>query len=234
MTTRPLVYGHRGASAQAPENTIEAYELAGAMGADGVEIDVRLSADGHLVLNHDPVLADGRLIVETPRAELPASVPDLATALDACAGMVVNIEIKNIPGEADFDPAGGIVEPVLALLADRRDGGGVRDELLVSSFHLPTVDLVRDLAPDLRTGFLTLLEPAPLDGLAMAADGGHDAYHPLHFFVDEPLLEAAEGAGIEVNTWTVDDPERMRQLAGWGVDGIVTNVPDLALATLRR
>ena len=80
----PRVFAHRGASQRAPENTVEAFRLAAELGADGVELDVRRSADGALVVHHDPHLPDGRLIAATAFADLPASVPTLAAALDAC------------------------------------------------------------------------------------------------------------------------------------------------------
>lgn len=226
----PLVYGHRGASAAAPENTLEAYSLARAQGADGVEIDVRRSADGVLVLHHDPDLADGRRIAGTPAAELPESVPTLAAALDVCQGMIVNIEIKNIPGESDFDEACSIVDPVVALLQER----GSADRVLVSCFHLRTIDRVRSLDPSLPTAFLTLLEPVALDGVPLAQRRGHGALHPHHLFVDEELMAAAGAAGLAVNAWTVNDPDDMRRLAALGVAGIVTDTPDVAREVLGR
>ena len=224
----PLVYGHRGASAAAPENTIEAYVLARDQGADGVEIDVRRSADGILVLHHDPDLPDGRIVGATPAAELPASVPTLDDALDTCEGMVVNVEIKNIPGESDFDDTCSLADAVVGCLAAR----GARDQVVVSSFHLATIDRVRQLAPELTTGFLTLIEPTAADSVRRASKRGHGAIHPYHLFVDEALVAAAHDAGLAVNTWTVDEPADLVRLADLGVDGIVTNVPDVALEVL--
>ena len=80
------VIAHRGASAAAPENTLAAFDLARRMGADAVELDVRRTRDGVLVVHHNPGLADGRHIRDTDAADLPATVPDLGAALDACAG----------------------------------------------------------------------------------------------------------------------------------------------------
>lgn len=220
----PLVYAHRGASAAAPENTIEAYELAAVLGADGVELDVRRSADGELVLHHDPHLADGRLIAATVRAELPAWLPSLREALDVCGGLIVNIEIKNIPYEPDFDPECVVAAEVVALLAERE---GV-DEVLMSSFHLRTVDQVKTLAPHLPTALIALFDPLPVDALVLVDDRGHDAVHPHEAFVDPAFIEAARGLGVAVNPWTVDDPDRIAVLADLGVDGLVTNVPDVA------
>src|SRR3954465_13219995 len=96
------VIAHRGASAAAPENTVEAFRLARELGADMVELDARRTADGQVIVHHDAHLADGRAIVELSRSELPTHVCDLADALDACEGMQVNIEIKNWPDDPDF------------------------------------------------------------------------------------------------------------------------------------
>ncbi len=225
----PLIYGHRGASAAAPENTVAAFRLARELGADGVELDVRRSADDELVICHDPALADGRAVRAVLRAELSPSVPTLAEALDACAGMIVNIEIKNIPHEPDFDPACRVVDDVVALLADRE----FRDHVLISSFHLPTIDRVKALDRRLRTGLLTFVDPLPGDSLAAVVERGHDAVHPYDMTVDGALVTEAHRVGLEVNVWTVDDPARIESLAALGVDGVVTNVPDVARRVLR-
>jgi glycerophosphoryl diester phosphodiesterase len=224
----PIVYAHRGASAAAPENTVEAFELARALGADGVELDVRRCLDAALVLHHDAALPDGRVIVETGRADLPATLPDLAVALDVCADLVVNIEIKNAPGEPDFDPDRAVVDAVVALLDQR----GRRDRVIVSCFHLETIDRVKALDRDIATGYLTTIDPLPTEGIALAVERGHDAIHPHHLTVDQALVDLARSAGLALNTWTVDDPGRIRELADLGVDGICTNVPDVARQVL--
>ena len=102
-----LVIAHRGASRAERENTGAAFRRAGEMGADGIELDVRRTADDRLVVHHDPVLADGRTIRSTAATELPGHVPTLDAAIGACEGMFVNIEIKNDPDEPDFDPTDG-------------------------------------------------------------------------------------------------------------------------------
>jgi glycerophosphoryl diester phosphodiesterase len=225
----PIVYAHRGASAAAPENTIEAFTLARALGADGVELDVRRCADLALVLHHDATLPDGRLLWSVERAALPGSVPGLADALDACEGMVVNIEIKNLPHDSDFDVHCSVVDAVVDLLEAR----GGRDDVIVSSFHLPTVDRVKVLAGHVPTALLTFLDPSPTEGVALVRDRGHQAVHPHEATVDAALVASAHDAGLAVNAWTVDRPARIRELADLGVDGIVTNVPDVARQVLR-
>ena len=226
---KTMVYGHRGASAHAPENTIEAFALARAQGADGVELDVRRCRDGDMALHHDAQLPDGRRIVELTRADLPPHSCTLVEALDVCAGMVVNVEIKNAPVDPDHDPECLLADAVVGLLAERRG----RDRLIVSSFGLPTIDRVHALAPDLATGFLTFLDPIGPKAIELAAGRGHGAVHPHVATVDEAYVVLAHDHGLAVNVWTVDDPEQIRRLADWGVDGIVTNVPDVAVAALR-
>ena len=241
------VIGHRGASRAERENTLEAFHAAVAQGADGVELDIRRTADGALAVHHDAHLPDGRPIVATTWADMPEHVPDLSSALDACAGLdTVNVEVKNWPDEVDFDPSLAIVDRVVDVLLARP--ATERAALLVSGYHLPTVDRVRAAAPELATGWLVIgpgigPEGAPLatDGgdpiaatIATVADGGHRALHPHHAFVNPELVGAAHAAGVEVITWPADEPERIQWLADTGVDAVITNVPDVALTALGR
>lgn len=224
---RPLIIAHRGASAAHPENTVTAFRAAGPLGADAVELDARRTADGAVVVLHDDALADGRVLVETERADLPSQIPTLAEALDACGDLVVNIEIKNWPEDRDFDPTEAVADEVVAELRRR----GTPDRYLVSSFHRPTIDRVRVASPELATAFLHMREDG-LTALAVAVEHGHGALHPWYGWATEEVIAAAHEAGVVVNAWTVDDPAVMARLAGWGVDGIVTNVPDTALEVL--
>jgi glycerophosphoryl diester phosphodiesterase len=252
-----LVIGHRGAPGVEPENTLASFRAAVGFGADGVELDVRRTADGALAVHHDARLPDGRAIVETSLAEMPSHVPDLAAALDACEGLsLVNVEIKNWPDDVDFDASLRTADAVVELLSSRSTAE--RERFVVSCFHLPTVDRVLELAPELVTGWL-VVGPASADDLdpdgaagagdaagaagavgpvaalvAAAVEHGHRAIHPHHAFVTPDLVERAHAEEVAVNTWTCDDPDRIRWLSELGVDGIVTNVPDVALATLGR
>lgn len=239
------VIGHRGAPQIELENTVDSFLAAARLGADGIELDVRRTADGGLAVHHDAHLADGRAIVATPMAELPAGVPDLTAALDACRAVeVVNVEIKNWPADVDFDESLEVVDQVVEVLMARP--AEERARLLVSCFHLPSVDRVRALAPELATGWLVFgpVEPIGYDPashpdpvaamVAEVAGHGHQALHPHHAFVTPELVRRATIEGIAVNTWTCDDPQRIPWLADVGVDGIVTNVPDVALTALGR
>lgn len=223
---RPAVIAHRGASKAEPENTVHAFQRARQMGAQAVELDVRRTSDGVLVVHHNPHLPDLRLIAQIRRAELPPSVPTLGEALDACAGMWVNVEIKNDPEEPDFDPAESIADETIAHLLAR----GEDHRWLISCFRVETVDRCRQLAPQIRTAWLCSVPP---EGVAddMAARG-HVALHPWVGLVTAELIDACHAKGVQVNTWTVDDPVRMAELIEWGIDGLCTNVPDVALSVV--
>lgn len=229
-TMKPQVIGHRGASARAPENTLAAFRLAVAQGADGVEIDVRRSADGALVLHHDANLSDGRLVGATLRGDLPPSVPTLGEVLTA-GSWFVNIELKNDPEEPTYDPDGRLVGDVVAEVAAHGAGGRV----LLSSFDWDTVCRVRAEAPELAVGWLvwTGTRGEPSAWVARVAQAGMQAINPQDALVNAALVAAAHGAGLAVNVWTVDDPDRIRSLARLGVDAVITNDPATALAALR-
>jgi glycerophosphoryl diester phosphodiesterase len=220
------VIAHRGASKAARENTIEAFRLARTLGAGWVELDVRRTQDDRLAIHHDPYLPDGRVLCDTASDDLPADVPDLVAALDACEGMGVNIEIKNLPGELDFDPDERVAEQVVALVRQRNEA----DRILVSSFHLATIDAIRAAEPTIATAWL--VEKATFKTLDTLQAHGHRVLHPWVRKLDRPLIEECQRRGVAVNTWTCDDPDRMRELVSWGIDGICTNVPDVAVRVL--
>jgi glycerophosphoryl diester phosphodiesterase len=222
------VIAHRGASRAARENTIEAFRTASQIGADAVELDVRRSLDGVLVVHHNPTLDDGRVLAQLVATELPDHVPTLSAALDACDGMWINVEIKNDATEPDFDPSDSIADDTVELLLQR--GTDVR--WLISSFRIETIDRCRAVAPSIRTALLTVDVP---DGtVASLVDRGHVALHPWVGAVREADVRACHINGLQLNTWTCDDPARIGELIGWGVDGICTNVPDVAIDVRRR
>lgn len=222
----PQVIAHRGASKAEPENTLAAFSAAGRLGADAVELDVRRTRDAVLVIHHDAHLPDGRLIMDVDAAELPDTVPGLAAALDACAGMWVNIEIKNYVDDPDHDPTQIVARGVMQEL-DRR---GESHRWLISSFDMDTIDTCRAIDPTVRTAFLCIKPPEGVADLMVTK--GHAAVHPWYGIVTPELIDACHAAGVQINVWTVDEPERLAQLATWGVDGLCTNVPDVALEVL--
>ena len=230
MTDRPapLIFAHRGVSVEFTENTLDAFTAAGERGADGVELDVHRLGDGRLVVHHDAHLADGRAIIDLDRAALPEAVPTLAEALEACAGLRVNIEIKNIPGEPDFDDTGlvaaGVVDLVRAM--------GVVDQVIVSSFNYDDIVRVRALDAEIPTGWLVLGVDDVETLLGHVVADRHTALHPPAEVTTPDVVDAAHRAGILFNTWTVDDPTRIVELATAGVDAVITNDPATARSAL--
>jgi glycerophosphoryl diester phosphodiesterase len=234
-----LVVAHRGASADHPENTSAAFSGALEQGADWVELDVRMSSDGALVVHHDPLYPDGSVIATTPAARRPEHVPLLHEALDACAGMGVNVEIKNTPGDLGPEVPHGleVADRVVEVLAARRSGadgpGAAEQPILVSSFDELTLARVRDGGAGIRTGLLVWDLHNDPDAPQRAADCGDVAINPWDPFVDEAFMERCAQLGLQVHAWTVDDPERIARLAELGVHGIITNVPAVARRVLQ-
>jgi len=195
-----------------------------------VELDVRRTADGALAVLHDPAVPGLGPVCGLDAAELPAWLPLLEAAVEACDGMHVNVELKDLPGEPGFDADGALAVAV----ATWARTAGVVDRLLVSSFDLTAVDRVRVTEPALRTAWLTLPGYDQSEAARTCVARGHAAVHPPESVVTATLVADAHERGLGVNAWTVDDPARMRVLAGWGVDGIVTNTPDVLVQALRE
>ena len=221
------VIAHRGASRLAKENTVAAFEAAVRVGAAGIELDARRTADGELVVHHDASVA-GRPLIEQTAADLPPWIPTLSAALDACSGAFVNVEIKNIAGEPDFDPDETVSAAVIAELVRRSNPP---ENWIISSFRRETIDACRALNEAIPTAWLTVYPVTAAEIGSLAADG-HTAVHPWVPTVDRNLVERCHAAGLKVNTWTCNDPERAIELDGWGIDGICTDEPDVMLAAL--
>ncbi|MBT8215034.1 MAG: glycerophosphodiester phosphodiesterase [Acidimicrobiia bacterium] len=221
LPDRTVVLGHRGSSAHARENTIEAFRLAMAQGGAGVELDVRRTADDDLVLHHDPEIAGLGQIVGLSASELPDYVPTLSEALVLLSGAIVNVEIKNSPAEPDWDPHDGVAERVAQLVS------GIPG-IVVSSFNPATVVAVGDHAPDVARGLL--LPPGTVIGdvLAEVAATGAWALHPHWSSIDESVVTQVHDAGLAIIAWTVDNADVIRTLASWGVDAVISN--DVAAA----
>lgn len=235
----PLVIAHRGASAYAPENTLAAFQLAHTQGADMLELDVRRSADGVLVVFHDATTErwDGQ-----PRPVSTCTLADLrrldiggeavATLAEVCAfartsGMLLNVELK----QPD------IAVPVVQLLRTH----DMIDQTLVAAFSPAALHELSQVAPDLQRGYLMgtrtyhpvtrLRELWPFRALRRVHA---TAWHPaVQLPLLRPVLPCVRRAGYAVNVWTVDDPAVMRQLIDWGATGIITNKPDLARASFK-
>lgn len=224
-----LIIGHRGASANKKENTIEAFVAALEMGADWVELDVHQLQDGKIAVHHDAELADGTALNQIGAGDLPNDVPLLEDALEACGTMGVNIEIKNDPGSESFDPEHAMAPVVLEIA---REMLGL-DRCLISSFDMGAINAVRDLYSAMPTALLTDDDVGPDVSIGRAQAHSHKAINPADKLVTPRWMSLAQEAELDVYVWTVDDPDRMIELAELGVSGIVTNTVDVAVNALR-
>ena len=244
------MFGHRGAAAVLPENTLPSFAFALAAGATHLELDVHATNDGHVVVCHDPsvdrttpgageirhmTLAEVQSLDASARfAPLPGlaaqpftaplSIPTLAEVLLAFPEARLNIDLKQT------DP------PIEPLVVDLLRAHGALDRALLTSETDAVVARVRALAPDAITGS-SAGEVISFVGVAGgAAPPGRALQVPVdvHGFpvVTEPFVERAHALGLEVHVWTIDDPAEMESLIAIGVDGIITNVPHLAVERL--
>ena len=213
------VFAHRGCSEGFTENTIDAFAEARRLGADGVELDVRLTADGALAVHHDAEIPGLGPVAQLGVADLPAHVPLLGDVLAVCEGMVVDVEIKNAPHDPGWDPG----EAVAALTAAAIDEAGWTSRVIVSSFQVATLLAVQvadgRLALGALWGFAAEVDPA----LAEAAASGFAAVHPFVVSVDRVLVERAHAMGLAVNVWTVNAPDDLRAMVDAGVDAVITD-----------
>ncbi len=221
------VQAHRGSpdpGTGVRENTLEAFARARRLGADGVELDVRLAADGALAVVHDPIIDGVGAVHELASTDLPPWVPMLPEVLDACEGMGVNVEVKNLPGEDGFDPA----DVVAGLVAETVVSAGRVGSVVVSSFWPGSLDAVRAVEPRLATGLLLASWFDPSGCVAAALAHGCAAIHPHASLVTIELVDQAHAGGLSVATWTVSDREGLLAAADAGVDTVITD--DVALA----
>jgi glycerophosphoryl diester phosphodiesterase len=219
------VFAHRGDHSIAPETTIEAFVAAIAAGAHGVELDVRRSRDGALVVHHDAEVAGIGVISQLDVRALPASVCLLDEAMTALAPVVVNVEIKNDPDEPGYDPSGSLSHDVVSLLEERGD----LDRVIVSSFDLLTLDAVRQASASVPTGLLLCYTAEPTRAIEVCLSHGIGAVHPFVLAVTAENVAAAHDAGLDVNTWTVNARHDIEAMAALAVDVVITDEVALAL-----
>jgi glycerophosphoryl diester phosphodiesterase len=228
------VLAHRGGAGPWHENSLEAFSAALNLGADGVELDVRLSADGELVVHHDAAIAGAGLVHQCRTEALPEWVPTLEQALRTCAGAVVNVEIKNMPTDLGYDPANRVSASVASLLAE---GAGARPwpaHIVVSSFWPDSLVAVRQAYPPAVLGLLVHPALDVRSALDTAAGLGCAALHPHHSQVDAALVQDAHERGLAVATWTVNSPAEIDAVADAGVDVVITDSVAPTLAHLGR
>jgi len=235
---RPFIIAHRGASAAAPQNTLAAFRKAMELGADGVELDVQLSADGAVVVIHDFAVdkttdGTGRVATKT-LLELEAldagakfspqfageRIPTLAQVFEVLQGkLLVNVELK------DFNPrSSALAAPVVEVVRKH----AMEKRVLFSSFNPFALRAVKRLAPQIPAGLLYAPNLAIyLRRAWLAPLVPHEARHPESSMVTARTMKWYRARGFCVNVWTVDDPAEMRRLIALGVDGIITNKPDV-------
>jgi len=232
----PLIVAHRGDSANAPENTLAAFRLALENEADGIELDVMLSADQQLMVIHDDTLdrtSNGHgKVADLPFAalrELDAGswydlkfkgepIPLLEEVFAELGGkFLINVELKNYKTPKDQLPE-------LAVKLVKKHG--LSDSVLLSSFNASNLPRVKSLAPEIRTGLLTLpgLLGLPMRGL-LGRRFKADDLHPYYRDVSTRMVQFRHKLGQNVNVWTVDAPEDQRRMQAFGVDMIICNDP---------
>ena len=199
-----------------------------------MELDVRRTRDDAIVIFHDDRSApDAVPFVEMDLNEIKATtpwVPTLDEAWDALGPTaLLNIEIKNIYGQADYDPAQRVAAGVARWIAERDTG----ERILVSSFNTQALDSVKILNPTIRTGLLSMSWLDPMVALRQARDGGHVSSNLSLLRTLGGAEQIVQAAGdLDVLVWTVNDPEHALALADAGIAGIFTDDPGLMVEAL--
>lgn len=230
------VWAHRGASAYAPENTLEAFELAVRQGADGIELDVQMTKDRKLVVAHDETIdrtseGTGR-IVDYTLAELKqfhfnrthasyreARIPELREVYDLLrlTDLTINVEIKT-----------GIVlyAGIEALVLAETARMGMMERVIFSSFYHRSLQLVKSLDRSAKTGIL--YSEGWVDVIPYAKRLGASAIHPLWYHLqDDELTGAARAVDLGVHAWTINRRGDMEWAVSRGADAIITDCPDV-------
>ena len=236
---RPLLFAHRGFSGNYPENSPLAFRMAvEKTNADGIESDVHITKDGRLVIFHDASVertSNGtgfiRDLTYAQLLELDIGAwksPEFAgqhiwtlgQLLDFCreARMLLNLELKNY--EVFYD---GLEQRVIDEVCAR----GMQEQVFVSSFNHISMQRFKDLCPEIETGLL--YDKPLLDMEHYLLPSNADNMHPRYMLLQyQPeLMDLFHSRGMKVNTWTVNDEADMRDMIHRGVDGIISNYPDL-------
>jgi glycerophosphoryl diester phosphodiesterase len=195
---RPRVIAHRGARAIEPENTIRAFRRAEEAGADAIELDLRVTADGELVVVHDPDV-NGVPVAAQRRADL-----DLCTFSEVLAATTVPLQVElKVP-------------ETVRLVADHT--AEIADRAIVSSFD-PAI--VAAIPRGLRRALI--MSDAPVDALVQAAAVGATTLCLGIAGLTVELVEECRAAGVSIDAWPVNDPETLRRAMELGVDEITTD-----------
>ena len=237
---QPIIFAHRGASAHAPENTLAAFELALAQNADAIELDAKLSADGHVIVIHDPTVdrttGSHQRVKDLSLGELRAldagsffseefhgeKIPLLEEVFEAVGKRtLINIELTNYN-----TPRDQLVETVCALVKKC----GVQEHVMFSSFFASNLSKARTYLPEVPRGLLAV--NGWLGAWARSfgfAFGKYQALHPHITDVNSQQVQRVHRLNRRVHVWTVNAAEDMRRLFHWGVDAIFTDDPQMAV-----
>ena len=233
------IWAHRGANEYAPENTMEAFEKAIRLGADGIELDVHQTRDGEIVVIHDEKLdrtSSGKGFVKdytleelrqfdyakgTPfEGKAHYAIPTLQEVFELLkpTGLTLNIELKT-----NVFRYRGIERRILKMVEEY----GMRDRIWYSSFNRLTIEKIHLLDPQAKVG---ILYGEAFAGMPVFARNlGLTALHPSFINLMSPrFMEDCRTNGIAVNVWTIDSPEQMRLCYRAGVNSVITNYPDRA------
>jgi glycerophosphoryl diester phosphodiesterase len=223
------VFAHRGLHVRERENTLASFRAAVALDVDGVELDVRRTRDGVLIVHHDPAI-DAVPIAQSDRSALPAYVPALTEALESLEGVAVNVEIKNGRGPFEtYDEHGDLARQVLSTI----DDAGWSENVSISCFDLATCAYVRSTNREMSVAWL-LWDVALGDALVQAHLLGFNAVNPYFSTVDEEVVTRARDLQLDVNVWTVNTAEDIERMVALDVACIITDDPALARAVVRR
>ena len=228
------IWAHRGASFYAPENTLEAFDIAVKQKADGIELDVQLSKDGELVVIHDETIdrvSDGTGFVkdynlnELKKFNFGKLFPHFGfSAIPALeevyrllkpTDLIINIELKT--GIIFYK---GIEEKLIKLAKKMN----MEDRIIYSSFNHYSLLKLREIKKDVKMGLL--VSDLYVDVLDYAVKLGADALHPIGYMLKLPgFIEESKAKNMKLHVWTVDDDEEIRLLNAQGIDAIITNKP---------
>jgi glycerophosphoryl diester phosphodiesterase len=244
---RPIILAHRGDSAHAPENTIPSFQQALQKGADGVELDAKLTVDGHVIVIHDSTLdrtTDGKGRVESSTLEAirkldagqwfddkfkGAKIPLLEEVFETMGKhKIINIELKLT---SHSDSRDGLVAKVCELINRHNN----HEQILFSSFFPSSLRTAQQFLPEIPRGLLTM--PGFLGLWARSFGfmfGEYQALHPHISSTSREQMQRAHRLKRRVHVWTVNAPEEIKQLKEWGADGIITDDPQVALSALGR
>jgi glycerophosphoryl diester phosphodiesterase len=242
---RPIIFAHRGDLAHAPENTLPAFQQAIQKGADGVELDAKLTADGHVIVFHDSTVdrttnGTGRASTFTLEAirKLDAGkwfnekfsgtqVPLLEEVFETVGrDKLINIELKNY-----FTPRDGLVLKICELIKRHNN----HSQILFSSFYPSNLKVAAQTLPEVPRGLLTM--PGLLGLWARSFGfmfGNYQALHPHISSASREQMQRAHRLNRRVNVWTANTPEEIIRLKEWGADGIFTDDPQMAVRALGR